>query len=71
MARLFKRSGEKKSLWQRIKEVAFTDVNVLMRGLDEGSLERLEELLLASDFGVDADAAPRRPRRGADAAAPR
>ena len=54
MARLFKRSGEKKSLWQRIKEVAFTDVNVLMRGLDEGSLERLEELLLASDFGVDA-----------------
>ena len=54
MARLFKRSGEKKSLWQRIKEIAFTDVNVLMRGLDEGSLERLEELLLASDFGVDA-----------------
>ena len=54
MARLFRRSGEKKSLWQRIKEIAFTDVNVLMRGLDEGSLERLEELLLASDFGVDA-----------------
>ncbi|MFO7259651.1 MAG: signal recognition particle-docking protein FtsY [bacterium] len=54
MARLFRRSGEKKSLWQRIKEIAFTDVNVLMRGLDEGSLERLEELLLASDFGVEA-----------------
>ncbi len=53
MARLFKRKEERKSLWQRIKDVAFTDVNVLIRGgVDEGSLERLEELLLASDFGV-------------------
>jgi fused signal recognition particle receptor len=54
MARLFKRKEEKKSLWQRIKEVALTDVGVLVRGMDEGSLERLEELLLASDFGVPA-----------------
>ncbi|HEX6937782.1 MAG TPA: signal recognition particle-docking protein FtsY [Longimicrobiales bacterium] len=53
MARLFKHKEERRSLWQRIKDVAFTDVGVLMRGgVDEGSLERLEELLLASDFGV-------------------
>jgi fused signal recognition particle receptor len=54
MARLFKRKDEKKSLWQRIKEIARMDVSVLVRGLDEGSLERLEELLLANDFGVQA-----------------
>jgi fused signal recognition particle receptor len=54
MARLFKHKEERKSLWQRIKEVAFTDVGVLVRGIDAGSLERLEELLLASDFGVPA-----------------
>jgi fused signal recognition particle receptor len=54
MARLFKRKEEKKSLWQRIKEIALMDVSVLVRGLDEGSLERLEELLLANDFGVQA-----------------
>lgn len=53
MARLFRHKEERKSLWQRIKDVAFTDVNVLIRGgVDEGSLERLEELLLANDFGV-------------------
>jgi len=54
MARLFKRKDERKSLWQRIKDIALTDVTVLVRGLDEKSLERLEELLLASDFGVSA-----------------
>lgn len=54
MARLFKKKTEEKSLWQRMKDVAFTDVGVLMRGLDERSLERLEELLLAADFGVGA-----------------
>lgn len=47
-------SKEKKSLWQKIKDVALTDVGVLVRGLDEGSLEQLEELLIASDFGVNA-----------------
>jgi fused signal recognition particle receptor len=47
-------SKEKKSLWQRIKDVALTDVGVLVRGMDEGSLEKLEELLIASDFGVNA-----------------
>jgi fused signal recognition particle receptor len=52
--RLGKRAGEKPSLWQRIREVAFTDVNVAIRGLDEGSLEKIEEMLLAADFGVPA-----------------
>ncbi len=47
-------STDKKSLWQKIKDVALTDVTVLVRGLDEGSLEKLEELLIASDFGVGA-----------------
>src|SRR5690554_5659310 len=54
MARLFKRRDEKKSLWQRIKDIALMDVSVLVRGLDQSSLERLEELLLANDFGVQA-----------------
>ncbi|MGQ0562744.1 MAG: signal recognition particle-docking protein FtsY [Gemmatimonadota bacterium] len=54
MKRLFDRSEEKRSLWQRIKDVALTDVAVLVKGLDEGSLEKLEELLIASDFGVPA-----------------
>jgi fused signal recognition particle receptor len=52
MTRLVKRAGEKASLWKRIKDVMFTDATVLMQGLDEDALERLEELLLASDFGV-------------------
>ena len=45
---------DKRSLWQKIKDVALTDVGVLVRGMDEGSLEKLEELLIASDFGVPA-----------------
>ena len=52
--RLFDKAAEKRSLWQRIKDVALTDVAVLVKGLDEGSLEKLEELLIASDFGVAA-----------------
>jgi len=52
--RLVKRAGEKPSLWQRIKNLALTDVGVLVKGLDHGSLEKLEELLLAADFGVPA-----------------
>lgn len=54
MARLFKRQEEKKSLWDRIVDVALTDVTTLVRGKEEGSLERLEELLIAADFGVPA-----------------
>jgi fused signal recognition particle receptor len=42
-----------KSLWQRIKDVALTDVAVFARGgVDAGSLGRLETLLIESDFGV-------------------
>jgi len=55
MNRLFKRSEEDtKSLWDRIVDVALTDVATLVRGVDEGSLERLEELLIGADFGVAA-----------------
>lgn len=43
----------RRSLWQRIKDVALADVAVLARGgVDAGSLEALERLLLESDFGV-------------------
>jgi fused signal recognition particle receptor len=55
MARLFRKAGDapSKSLWQRIKEVANTDVGVVLRGgVKDGSLEQLEEVLLQSDFGV-------------------
>jgi fused signal recognition particle receptor len=46
-------SAPRKSLWQKIKDVALTDVTVLARGgVDAGSLEALERLLLESDFGV-------------------
>jgi fused signal recognition particle receptor len=55
MSRLFKNKEEQqKSLWDRIVDVALTDVTTLVRGVDEGSLERLEELLIAADFGVPA-----------------
>ena len=55
MARLFRKEGDvpKKSLWERIKDIALTDVAVIARGgVSQGSLEQLEELLLAADFGV-------------------
>lgn len=55
MARLFRRSDDlpKRSLWQRIKDIALTDVSALVRkGSREGSLEQIEELLLEADFGV-------------------
>ena len=55
MARLFRKEGDapKKSLWQRIKDIATTDVGVIVRGgVKDGSLEDLEEALLAADFGV-------------------
>jgi fused signal recognition particle receptor len=46
-------TASRKSLWQRIKDVALTDVAVFARGgVDAGSLERLETLLIESDFGV-------------------
>ena len=52
--RLTRAVGDKPSLWKRIKDVALTDVGVLVRGLDHGSLEQIEELLLTADFGVPA-----------------
>jgi fused signal recognition particle receptor len=55
MSRIVRRAGDlpKRSLWERIKDVALMDVAVLARGgVREGSLERLEELLLEADFGV-------------------
>jgi len=53
--RLLRKSGDvpKRSLWQRIKDIAVMDVGVLARGgVREGSLEQLEQLLLEADFGV-------------------
>jgi fused signal recognition particle receptor len=55
MSRLFQTKDEtRRSLWDRIVDVALTDVTVLVKGLDEGSLEALEEMLIAADFGVPA-----------------
>lgn len=54
MERLIRKAGEKPSLWKRIKDIAFTNAGVLARGLDTGSLEDIEETLLAADFGVPA-----------------
>ena len=43
----------KRSLWDKIKDVALTDVGVLVRGgVSPGNLERLEEILLEADLGV-------------------
>jgi fused signal recognition particle receptor len=47
-------SGEKQGLWQRIKRLAFTDVNAIMRGLNQDDLEQLERVLIEADFGVRA-----------------
>src|SRR5688500_1465984 len=55
MSRIVRRAGDlpKRALWQRIKDVALMDVAVLARGgVQPGSLERLEVLLLEADFGV-------------------
>jgi fused signal recognition particle receptor len=55
MGRLFRRAGDlpKRSLWERIKHVALLDFAVLAKGgVSATSLEQLEELLLAADFGV-------------------
>src|SRR3954466_15301183 len=53
--RILKKTGDvpKRSLWQKIKDVALTDVAVLARGgVTPGSLEQLEEILLEADIGV-------------------
>ncbi|MDQ6770983.1 MAG: signal recognition particle-docking protein FtsY [Gemmatimonadota bacterium] len=54
-SRILKRSGDvhTRSLWTRIRDVALTDVTAIARkGTIQGSLERLEEVLLEADFGV-------------------
>ena len=53
--RILRKTGDapKRTLWDRIKDVALLDVGVIARGgVDAGSLERLEELLLEADLGV-------------------
>src|SRR4029079_6718660 len=53
--RLLRKSGDvpKRSLWQKIKDIALMDVAVLASGgVKPGSLEDLEQLLLEADFGV-------------------
>lgn len=76
MPRLFKKDPERrKGLWRRVVDLALTDVRVLASGMDDESLETLEERLLAADFGVAAtlrlvgrveDAARRGKVRGSD-----
>ena len=73
MARLFRRDGDlpKKSFWQKVKSVVTTNWRVAIRGgVDQGSLEQLEQVLLESDFGVSVTlrlvaAVEDRARRGA------
>ena len=45
---------QKASLWSRLKRLAFTDVNAIIRGLNAADLEALERLLIEADFGVPA-----------------
>ncbi|MEN8376170.1 MAG: signal recognition particle-docking protein FtsY [Gemmatimonadota bacterium] len=54
MSRLFRAKEERRTLWQRIVDVALTDVGVLVRGIDHDALEDLEALLIAADFGPPA-----------------
>jgi len=43
-----------RSLWQKIVDLSLTDVSVLVKGIDDNSIEELERVLLEADFGVDA-----------------
>ena len=53
MARILRRKDERKSLWQRFVDVAWTDVSALSRSSQiQTSLEKLEEILIEADFGV-------------------
>jgi fused signal recognition particle receptor len=47
-------TGDKQSVWSRIKRIALTDVGALMRGLNADDLESLERVLIEADFGVPA-----------------
>ncbi len=48
------RTVVKRGLWRRIKEVALTDVAVLVKGLDHDALEAVERVLVEADFGTAA-----------------
>jgi len=53
--RILRRADDapRRSLWQRLRDIALFDVGVVVRGgVTAGSLEQLEELLLDADFGV-------------------
>jgi fused signal recognition particle receptor len=53
--RILRKSSDvpRRSLWQKIVDVALTDVAVIVRGgVSPGNLEKLEELLLEADLGV-------------------
>src|SRR5881392_3421998 len=54
-SRILRRAGDvpTRTLWTKIKDVALTDVGAIVRsGAIQGSLEKLEEVLLEADFGV-------------------
>src|SRR5512134_3272753 len=46
--------GRKIGLWARLKRLAFTDVNAIIRGLNASDLETMERTLIEADFGVPA-----------------
>ncbi len=55
--RILKHAGDvpSRTLWNRIKDVALADVGATLRsGTIQGSLEKLERVLLEADFGVAA-----------------
>ncbi len=55
MPRIIRRTTDipRRSLWQRLLDAAMTDVGAIARGGQiQGSLEKLEEVLIEADFGV-------------------
>jgi fused signal recognition particle receptor len=46
--------GKKLSVWARLKRLAFTDVNAIIRGLNASDLAAMERTLIEADFGVPA-----------------
>ena len=55
MPRILRRADDvpRRSLWERVKDIALMDLSVVTRGgLVQGSLEKLEEVLIEADFGV-------------------
>jgi len=44
-------TGARGGLWRRIKQVALTDVGVLIKGIDRDRLDDIERVLAEADFG--------------------